>query len=65
VKTKKTWHSADGYDLLVFAQRGSPWRDALARAVAVVEEAARPWPVAGIALLLLILAFYGLIGFSG
>jgi formate hydrogenlyase subunit 3/multisubunit Na+/H+ antiporter MnhD subunit len=52
-------------DLLVFAQRGSPWRDALARAVAVVEEAARPWPVAGIALLLLILAFYSLIGFSG
>jgi formate hydrogenlyase subunit 3/multisubunit Na+/H+ antiporter MnhD subunit len=52
-------------DLLVFAQRGSPWRDAAARAVAVVEQATRAWPVAGIALLLLILVFYGLIGLRG
>jgi len=27
-----------------------------------LEDATRPWPVAGIALMLLILAFYGLIG---
>jgi hypothetical protein len=52
-------------DLLVFAERGSPWRDAAARAVAVVEQATRAWPVAGIALLLLILALYGLIGQRG
>jgi hypothetical protein len=52
-------------DLLVFAERGSPWRDAAARVVAVVEHATRAWPMAGIALLLLILAFYGLIGLRG
>ena len=52
-------------DLLVFAERGSPWRDAAARAIAAVEQATRAWPVAGIALLLLILAFYGLIGLRG
>jgi formate hydrogenlyase subunit 3/multisubunit Na+/H+ antiporter MnhD subunit len=49
-------------DVLVFAERGSPWRDAAARAVVRLEDATRPWPVAGIALMLLILAFYGLIG---
>jgi formate hydrogenlyase subunit 3/multisubunit Na+/H+ antiporter MnhD subunit len=49
-------------DVLVFAERGSPWRDAAARAVVGLEHATRPWPVAGIALMLLILAFYGLIG---
>jgi hypothetical protein len=37
-------------------------RDAAARAVVRLEDATRPWPVAGIALMLLILAFYGLIG---
>jgi hypothetical protein len=52
-------------DVLVFAERGSPWRDAAARAIAAVEQATRAWPVAGIALLLLILAFYGLIGLRG
>jgi formate hydrogenlyase subunit 3/multisubunit Na+/H+ antiporter MnhD subunit len=51
-------------DLLVFAERGSPWRDAMARSVAILEKATRPWPVAGIALMLLILTLYGLIGFS-
>jgi hypothetical protein len=30
-----------------------------------LEQATRAWPVAGIALLLLILAFYGLIGLRG
>ena len=49
-------------DVLVFAERGSPMRDAAARAVVRLEDATRPWPVAGIALMLLILAFYGLIG---
>jgi formate hydrogenlyase subunit 3/multisubunit Na+/H+ antiporter MnhD subunit len=52
-------------DVLVFAERGSPWRDAAARAVVGLEHATRPWPVAGIALMLLILAFYGLIGLRG
>jgi formate hydrogenlyase subunit 3/multisubunit Na+/H+ antiporter MnhD subunit len=52
-------------DILVFAERGSPWRDAMARAVVGLEHATRPWPVAGIALMLLILAFYGLIGMRG
>ncbi|MCA3583842.1 MAG: hypothetical protein IOD03_09135, partial [Methylocystis sp.] len=52
-------------DLLVFAKRGSPWRDSAARAVAAAEQATRAWPVAGIALLLLVLAFYGLIGLRG
>jgi hypothetical protein len=52
-------------DLLVFAERGSPWRDAAARVIAVLEHATRAWPVAGIALMLLILAFYGLIGLRG
>jgi hypothetical protein len=52
-------------DLLIFAERGSPWRYAAARAVAALEQATRAWPVAGIALLLLILAFYGLIGLRG
>jgi hypothetical protein len=33
--------------------------------IAVLEHATRAWPVAGIALLLLILAFYGLIGLRG
>jgi hypothetical protein len=51
--------------VLVFAERGSPWRDAAARAVVGLEHATRPWPVAGIALMLLILAFYGLIGLRG
>ena len=52
-------------DVLVFAERGSPMRDAMARAVVGLEHATRPWPVAGIALMLLILAFYGLIGMRG
>jgi hypothetical protein len=52
-------------DVLVFAERGSAWRDAMARAVVGLEHATRPWPVAGIALMLLILAFYGLIGLGG
>jgi formate hydrogenlyase subunit 3/multisubunit Na+/H+ antiporter MnhD subunit len=52
-------------DVLVFAERGSPWRDAAARAVVGLEHATRPWPVAGIALMLLILAFFGLIGLRG
>ena len=52
-------------DVLVFAERGSPWRDATAQAVVGLEHATRPWPIAGIALMLLILAFYGLIGISG
>ncbi|MCA3366121.1 MAG: NADH/ubiquinone/plastoquinone (complex I) [Roseomonas sp.] len=52
-------------DLLVFAQHGSPWRDAAARAVVAVERATRAWAVAGIALLLLILTFYALIGLRG
>ena len=52
-------------DVLVFAERGSPWRDAAARAVVGLEHATRPWPVAGIALMLLILAFYVLIGLRG
>jgi formate hydrogenlyase subunit 3/multisubunit Na+/H+ antiporter MnhD subunit len=49
-------------DILVFAERGSLLRDAAARMVVGLENATRPWPVAGIALMLLILAFYGLIG---
>jgi formate hydrogenlyase subunit 3/multisubunit Na+/H+ antiporter MnhD subunit len=52
-------------DVLVFAERGSPMRDAVSRAVVGLEHATRPWPVAGIALMLLILAFYGLIGLRG
>ncbi|MCA3279606.1 MAG: NADH/ubiquinone/plastoquinone (complex I) [Roseomonas sp.] len=52
-------------DVLVFAERGSAWRDAMARVVVGLEHATRPWPVAGIALMLLILAFYGLIGIGG
>ncbi|MFM7422088.1 MAG: proton-conducting transporter membrane subunit, partial [Alphaproteobacteria bacterium] len=52
-------------DVLVFAERGSPMRDAMARAVVGLEHATRPWPVAGIALMLLILAFFGLIGIGG
>jgi formate hydrogenlyase subunit 3/multisubunit Na+/H+ antiporter MnhD subunit len=52
-------------DVLVFAERGSPWRDATARAVLGLEHATRPWPVAGITLMVLILAFYGLIGLRG
>lgn len=52
-------------DLLVVAGRGSPWRDAAARAVAAVEQAARAWPVAGVALLMMILALYGLLGLRG
>ena len=52
-------------DVLVFAERGSPWRDAAARAVVRLEDATRPWPVAGMALMLLILAFCGLIGLGG
>jgi formate hydrogenlyase subunit 3/multisubunit Na+/H+ antiporter MnhD subunit len=52
-------------DVLVFAERGSPIRDAVSRAVVGLEHATRPWPVAGIALMLLILAFYGLIGLRG
>jgi hypothetical protein len=52
-------------DVLVFAERGSPWRDAAARVVVRLEDATRPWPVAGMALMLLILAFYGLICLGG
>ncbi|MFO0156831.1 MAG: complex I subunit 5 family protein [Alphaproteobacteria bacterium] len=52
-------------DLLVFAERGSPMRDAMARFVVMVEHATRPWPIAGIALMLIILALYGLIGLRG
>jgi hypothetical protein len=37
----------------------------MARAVVGLEQATRHWPVAGIALMLLILAFYGLIGLRG
>ncbi|MFM7306122.1 MAG: hypothetical protein ACKO4X_22670, partial [Alphaproteobacteria bacterium] len=33
-------------DVLVFAERGSPMRDAMARAVVGLEYATRPWPVA-------------------
>jgi hypothetical protein len=52
-------------DVLVFAARGSAMRYGVARAVVGLEHATRPWPVAGIALMLLILAFYGLIGLGG
>lgn len=52
-------------DVLVFAERGSPIRDAVSRAVVGLEHATRPWSVAGIALMLLVLAFYGLIGLRG
>jgi len=52
-------------DLLVFAERGSPMHDAMARFVVMVEHATRPWPIAGIALMLIILALYGLIGLRG
>jgi len=31
----------------------------------MVEHATRPWPIAGIALMLIILALYGLIGLRG
>jgi len=52
-------------DVLVFAERGSPMRDAMARAVVGLGYVTLPWAVAGIALMLLILAFYGLIGIGG
>ena len=52
-------------DVLVLARRGAPWRDAAGRAVASVEHAVRPWPAAGVALLLVILTLFGLLGPAG
>jgi len=40
-------------------------RDAMVRAVVGLGYVTLPWAVAGIALMLLILAFYGLIGIGG
>jgi formate hydrogenlyase subunit 3/multisubunit Na+/H+ antiporter MnhD subunit len=49
-------------DVLVLVRRGSRWREAAGRAIASLEAAVRPWPVAGVTLLVVILLLFGLLG---
>ncbi|MCU0944607.1 MAG: complex I subunit 5 family protein [Rubritepida sp.] len=54
-----------GGDILVLLRRGAAPREAAGRAVAALEQAFRPWPVAGLALLTLVLALFGVMAARG